>query len=393
MSSIDRETVTAQQAWRRAVAGLAARFGELADPYQRARADDVRAVGDHVLAHLLGVTTSIDGDTAGVLVAYDLLPAQVAALDPARVVGIVTASGTPVSHSAILARSLGIPAVVGAGDAVLDVPDGTIILVDGSDGVVVIDPAPDVCAQSRERAADQRVRADDLLARSAPPAITTDGTRDRRRRQRRVARRRHAGRATRRRRRRPPPHRVPLPRPRRATRRRRAARHLLVDRRRARRPPAHHPHARRRRRQARAVPAFLRRGEPLPGLPGTPAQPPSSGAVQGAAAGARAARDAAPGHRPLPDGHDRRRAPGRPRAARGGRDRSRLPVRTVAGGVRGRRHGRGSRLRAAGPRRRPARRPDQRRQQRPDPVHRRRRNEAIRRWLRSPTRSTPRCSD
>ena len=177
MSTIDHETVTAQQAWRRAVAELAARFGELADPYQRARADDVRAVGDHVLAHLVGVTMSVDADAAGILVAYDLLPAQVATLDPARVVGIVTASGTPVSHGAILARSLGIPAVVGAGDAVLDVPDGTIILVDGSDGVVVIDPAPDVCARSRERAADQRVRADDLLARSARPAITTDGTR------------------------------------------------------------------------------------------------------------------------------------------------------------------------------------------------------------------------
>jgi phosphoenolpyruvate-protein phosphotransferase/dihydroxyacetone kinase phosphotransfer subunit len=177
MSTIDHETITAQQAWRRAVAGLAAKFEELADPYQRARADDVRGVGDHVLGHLVGGTTSVDTEATGVLVAYDLLPAQVAALDPARVVGIVTASGTPVSHSAILARSLGIPAVVGAGDAVLDVPDGTVILVDGSDGVVVIDPEPDVCARYRERAADQRVRAEDLLARSARPAITTDGTR------------------------------------------------------------------------------------------------------------------------------------------------------------------------------------------------------------------------
>jgi phosphocarrier protein FPr len=89
----------------------------------------------------------------------------------------VTASGTPVSHAAILARSLGIPAVVGVGDAVLAVADGTTILVDGSDGVIIVDPAPDVCAHYRDRAATERLRAEDLLARAARPAITVDGTR------------------------------------------------------------------------------------------------------------------------------------------------------------------------------------------------------------------------
>jgi multiphosphoryl transfer protein len=177
MSTIDRETVTAQQAWRRAVTGLAERFEDLSDPYQRARAVDVRAVGDHVLGRLVGVTASVDAEATGVVVAHDLLPAQVAALDPARVVGIVTASGTPVSHGAILARSLGIPAVVGAGASVLEVPDGTIILVDGTDGVVVVDPPPELCARARDRSAGERARAEDLLARSARAAITEDGTR------------------------------------------------------------------------------------------------------------------------------------------------------------------------------------------------------------------------
>jgi phosphocarrier protein FPr len=159
------------------VADLATRFTELADPYQRARADDVRAVGDHVLHHLVGVTMPAGATLTGVLVAADLIPAQVAALDPTHVVAIVAASGTPVSHGAILARSLGIPAVVGAGDAVLSVADGTTILVDGSEGVVVVDPAPDLWARYRDRAAAQRLRAEDLLTRAARPAITTDGTR------------------------------------------------------------------------------------------------------------------------------------------------------------------------------------------------------------------------
>ena len=174
---IDHESVSAQQAWWRVVDDLAARYGALDDDYLRLRADDVRAVGDQVLAHLLGRAGSTTGDVAasGVVVAADLTPAQVAAMDPAHVVGIVTSNGTPVSHSAILARSLGIPAVVGAGGAVLAVPDGTPILVDGSAGVVIVDPDPDVQARYRERAADQRARADDMLSRASRPAITTDG--------------------------------------------------------------------------------------------------------------------------------------------------------------------------------------------------------------------------
>ena len=174
---VDREPVTAPQAWRRAVDEVAARFDDLADPYLRARADDVRAVGDHVLGHLLGGKATTDPSAAGVVVAADLTPAEVAVMDPSRVVAIVTALGTPVSHGAILARSLGIPAVVGAGDEVLGVSDGTTILVDGSEGVVLIDPDSDVRAQYRTRAADQRLRAEGLRAQASRPAITTDGTR------------------------------------------------------------------------------------------------------------------------------------------------------------------------------------------------------------------------
>ena len=177
VTAIEHEAVSAQHAWVRAVAELETRYAKLTDPYQRARADDVRAVGDHVLNHLVGATITAGVSGAGVLVAADLMPAQVAALDPARVVAIVTAAGTPVSHSAILARSLGIPAVVGAGNNVLDVADGITILVDGSEGVVIIDPPPDVCSRYRERADAQRLRAEDLRVRAARPAITTDGTR------------------------------------------------------------------------------------------------------------------------------------------------------------------------------------------------------------------------
>ena len=94
------------------------------------------------VGHASGPTHTL----AGILVTADLTPTQAARLDPTTVLGIVTAAGSPLSHGAILARALGIPAVVGAGRDVLTVPDGTTILVDGTEGVVVIDPDPAVNA-------------------------------------------------------------------------------------------------------------------------------------------------------------------------------------------------------------------------------------------------------
>ena len=167
--------VTAEHAWRLAVDALAGRFAQLADPYLQTRAGDVRAVGDQVLADLLGHVAGSTDTLAGIVVADDLTPTQAARLDPSKVLGIVTAAGSPLSHGAILARALGIPAVVGAGHDVLDVPDGTTILVDGTDGVIVIDPDLIVCEQYRDKADGQRRHASTLLEAASRPAITTDG--------------------------------------------------------------------------------------------------------------------------------------------------------------------------------------------------------------------------
>jgi multiphosphoryl transfer protein len=171
---IDQEGAAADRAWRRAVDALVGRFKALADPYLRARAQDVRSVGDQVLAHLLGI--GLGGDAAkGVVVTTDLTPAEAARLDPAHVDGIVTAYGSPVSHGAILARSLGIPAVVAAGEAVLTVPDGTVLVVDGSVGAVIVDPSPEALTDYLDRATDQRRQVEALIATAAEPAATADG--------------------------------------------------------------------------------------------------------------------------------------------------------------------------------------------------------------------------
>ena len=172
---VAEDRVTAEHAWRVAVDALAARFAQLTDPYLQSRAGDIRAVGDQVRAHLLGHASVPTHTLAGILVTDDLTPTQAARLDPGMVLGIVTAAGSPLSHGAILARALGIPAVVGAGHDVLDIPDGTTILVDGTEGVVVIDPNPTVRDHYRDKADGQRRHADNLLEAASRPAITTDG--------------------------------------------------------------------------------------------------------------------------------------------------------------------------------------------------------------------------
>ena len=172
---IAHDSVGAEHAWRVAVDALAARFARLTDPYLRSRADDIRAVGAQVLAHLRGHASGPTHTLAGILVTADLTPTQAARLDPTTVLGIVTAAGSPLSHGAILARALGIPAVVGAGHDVLAVPDGITIIVDGTEGAIVIDPDPTVHERYRDGADGQRQHANDLLAAASRPAITSDG--------------------------------------------------------------------------------------------------------------------------------------------------------------------------------------------------------------------------
>ena len=165
------------RSWSEAVDAVASRFAALGDPYLRSRAEDVRAVGEQVLGHLAGRSGLPGARLTGVVVAADLTPAEAARLDPELIDGIVLAFGNAVSHGAILARSLGIPAVIGAGEDILDVADGTIVVVDGSAGTVVVDPDSETLAAYAARAEAQRARSEILVAAASSPAITANGVR------------------------------------------------------------------------------------------------------------------------------------------------------------------------------------------------------------------------
>ena len=166
----------AADAWDSAVADMVEVWQHLEDSYQRDRVRDLESIRSQVLGHLLAVSRSEVSGT-GIVVAPDLTPADTAGFDPAVVRGIATALGGPTSHAAILARALGIPAVLGLGTALLAVPEATPLLLDGDQGTLLVAPhAAEVASaelvQERRRAAGDRARE---LA--AEPAVTADGTR------------------------------------------------------------------------------------------------------------------------------------------------------------------------------------------------------------------------
>jgi phosphocarrier protein FPr len=163
------------RAWLEAAEQVAAEFEAVPDPYVAARAADVRAVADAIVRELLGSGPAAERSEPGILVADDLTPAQVAALDPERVLGIVLAAGSPTGHSAILARARGIPTVVSAGPGVLDVADGTTLAVDGTAGALHVDPAPELIAELERRRSAAAQAAADALAAADQPARTLDG--------------------------------------------------------------------------------------------------------------------------------------------------------------------------------------------------------------------------
>lgn len=166
---------SAASAWTAAVHSVLGTYAEVEDAYLAERASDLDAVGREVLAVLVG-HERVEVVPQGVVVARDLSPAETARLDPARVDAIVTAAGSPTAHAALIARALGLPAVVGAGPAVLRLDDGTEVVVDGDAGVVETAPTSvRITAVHDEVAA--RVRAhEQLRAAAAEPAVTRDGT-------------------------------------------------------------------------------------------------------------------------------------------------------------------------------------------------------------------------
>ena len=170
------EKQNAALAWQSAVDHVSAGFRNLEDPYLQARGKDVEDVGRQVLLHVLGIKPAeLAMKTPGILIAADLTPAETSRLEAGTVLGICTAFGGPTSHTAILARELGIPAVVGLGEAILSLHDGQLLILDGERGLVFVEPDTELVDQYSNRAQALQEAKEQARLERASPALTRDG--------------------------------------------------------------------------------------------------------------------------------------------------------------------------------------------------------------------------
>ena len=176
--SIESEQ-TAAQAWQSAVESNVQMLAQLDDPLLAARSADMRDVGQRVLVILTGQAAQETAwpDHPVIVTADDLTPSDTVSLDKSRVLGFATASGGPNAHSAILARALGLPAIVGVGDGLLKLADGTPVILDGSTGALTLKPSDEVIANAKKQQAALAAAREAAQAAAADAAVTSDGTR------------------------------------------------------------------------------------------------------------------------------------------------------------------------------------------------------------------------
>ena len=152
-------------------------FGNIENEYLRARVSDIADIENQVLMRLAGgEVKALDSLRANTIVlAHDLLPSEMVRLERRRIKGVVLDAGGAASHTAIIARSLQLPTVVGTGDCSQQVADGDLVVVDGNEGAVHLRPDADDERRYRARRQRQLRRERDLERRRNLPAITQDG--------------------------------------------------------------------------------------------------------------------------------------------------------------------------------------------------------------------------
>ncbi len=162
-------------AWNVSVTEIVTSYQALSDPYLRQRANDVLDVGNQVLCALIGHTAAAPTfSEPGILVAPEISPSLIAQLDLEQVRGFIAQRGGPTDHSSILARALGVPALVVP--SLQDFPSGTIVGIDGSTGNLWIAPSSQTLDKLKKRQQRWLTRRERLLGAGREPAVTLDGT-------------------------------------------------------------------------------------------------------------------------------------------------------------------------------------------------------------------------
>ncbi|ABA89170.1 phosphoenolpyruvate--protein phosphotransferase [Syntrophotalea carbinolica DSM 2380] len=177
VATIRREKINAEGALMRTLKGFRAVFDVIDDEYLRERRSDVDSVGDRILRNLVGVSQQslADIERKSVVVAHDLSPADTMQMDKSRIIGFITDLGGRTSHTTILARSLGIPAVVGLESVTSQIRERMPVIIDGCTGTVVLNPSPDTFREYLDKKQFYEYQAEELTYFRGLDAVTLDG--------------------------------------------------------------------------------------------------------------------------------------------------------------------------------------------------------------------------
>lgn len=177
LDKIADENLNAEYALHEVTTTIVEMLLELDNEMVRERAADVKDVSGRVMSHLIGKPyASLSGiSEETIILAEDLTPSDTAQLDLNYIRGFVTEIGSRTSHSAIMARSLEIPAIVGAGSSAAAVADGAMVIMDATEGKVIVDPSEEVLAEYREKKKQYDERRIQLKRLAGQPSVTADG--------------------------------------------------------------------------------------------------------------------------------------------------------------------------------------------------------------------------
>ncbi len=176
-SMIRSQSINAESAISQAEKNFTQIYSSGTDVYMQAHVADVQEIARVLLRTLHQKKAMFAGDEPCILYADDLTPSETIQMDTKKILGFVTKEGTPTSHTAILARALGVPAIVATGTEVDDSFDGKTAVIDGFSGTVYLDPTPGILAVMKEKQ-DQSIRLKELLQQlKGLPSETVDGHR------------------------------------------------------------------------------------------------------------------------------------------------------------------------------------------------------------------------
>lgn len=176
MDALEKENCNAEYAVELAGAQFAAMLAAMDDSYLQARAADIKDVTRRILNNLMGIVEGgIDSDVPVILVADDLAPSETLQMDKNKILGFITQGGSGNSHTAILARTMGIPAICGLGDTLKEEYSGHMVYIDGESGQSVLDPDELTLAAFHAKEKKQQEMKELLQSLKGQEDVTLDG--------------------------------------------------------------------------------------------------------------------------------------------------------------------------------------------------------------------------